>query len=304
MRYRSILVLLTLLVATGSCATSGGDSESSASRSSEAATGENADSVDRYTDLDSTLWVQSGAEREAHVRQAYRLATLRLDQALQSDEWTASLEQEEMGGYEEKPPAVIVDVDETVLDNAAYQARLLERGETFSIETWNDWCREVSAPAVPGALQFAKYAASQDVTVFYVTNRQHAVEDATRENLEKHGFPLSEDRDVILTKGEKDSWGSDKTPRRKTIAEDFRIVLLIGDNLGDFVGETEVSSEARSKKVRKWRERWGKHWITVANPMYGDWESSAYDYDHGLDRSEKIEQKLDALEPRREGDDG
>lgn len=246
--------------------------------------------------LDAALWMQSSAEYEANVRQAYAAARGQLDEALETPEWTASIEQEEAGNYREKPPAVVVDVDETMLDNSAYEARLLNRGETFDIETWNAWCREVQAPPVPGAVEFAKAAAERDITVFYVTNRQHAVEEATRKNLQKHGFPVSEERDVILTKNEREGWGSDKTPRRELIAEDFRILLLVGDNLGDFVGGTEVAPAERSAMVETYGDRWGRKWIALPNPTYGDWESGTFDHDHGLERRKKLRRKLDALE--------
>lgn len=298
------LVLATALWIPG-CASSGEcpcpDSEQAAATQqsqSERAGGETSgDSMRRPVPaLDAALWMQSSAEYEANVRQAYAAARGQLDEALETPDWTASLEQEEAGNYREKPPAVVVDVDETMLDNSAYEARLLNRGETFDIETWNAWCREVQAPPVPGAVEFAKAAAERDITVFYVTNRQHAVEEATRKNLEKHGFPVSEERDVILTKNEREGWGSDKTPRRKVIAEDFRILLLVGDNLGDFVGGTEVAPAERSAMAEKYRNRWGRTWIALPNPTYGDWESGTFDHDHGLDRREKLRRKLDALE--------
>jgi acid phosphatase len=107
---------------------------------------------------------------------------------------------------------------------------------------------------------------------------------------------MAEDRDVLLTKKEKESWGSDKTPRRRLIAEDFRIVLMIGDNLGDFLGETEVEAAKRRAKVAAHPDRWGKSWIVLPNPVYGDWEATTFGYDWSLERQERIKRKLNALE--------
>jgi len=242
--------------------------------------------------------MQSSAEYGANVRQTYALAQMRLEEALETPGWTASNEQRRAGGYREKPPAIVIDLDETVLDNSAYRARLLRNDETFEIETWNAWCREADAPAIPGSIEFLKAADRAGVTVFYVTNREHAVEEATRENLRTLGAPLTEERDVILTKNERDGWGSDKSPRRRAVAEEFRILLLVGDNLGDFVGGTEAAPSKRSAMVEKWKGRWGKQWIALPNPSYGDWESGTYEYDHGLEREEKLRRKLDALETR------
>ena len=252
-------------------------------------------------DLSGTLWIQSSAEYRALALQIYATAKLRLDQALEKPGWTASPEQSKSGDYQKKPPAVIVDVDETVLDNSAYQVRLIKKGEAFSSETWNAWCREESAPAVPGAVAFANYADEQGVTVFYVTNRDHVVEEATADNLKAVGFPVATDRDVVLTKNEKENWGSDKTPRRKHVAEEFRILLLVGDNLGDFTGETEVSSEQRNQKVEAYADRWGKSWLVLPNPVYGDWESTSFDYDWSLDHRKQRRRKLDTLDSRESG---
>ncbi|MFB6240663.1 MAG: HAD family acid phosphatase, partial [Gemmatimonadota bacterium] len=107
-------------------------------------------------DLDATLWTQVSAEYRGASIQAYRTARRQLVKALDDTTWTAALEQEEP--YGGKPPAVILDVDETVLDNSAYQARLIRRGEGFGSESWDRWVREARAPAVPGALRFAQYA--------------------------------------------------------------------------------------------------------------------------------------------------
>jgi acid phosphatase len=36
------------------------------------------------------------------------------------------------------PPALIVDIDETMLDNSPYQARLVRDGKSFDDASWND----------------------------------------------------------------------------------------------------------------------------------------------------------------------
>ncbi len=114
--------------------------------------------------LDSTLWLQTAVEAEGLARQAYALATLRLEQALADPRWTAALEQ--AGEASHLPPAVILDVDETVLDNSAFEARALQRGEAFDLSRWKEWVRSEQAQPVPGALEFCRYAAERGVAWF------------------------------------------------------------------------------------------------------------------------------------------
>lgn len=250
--------------------------------------------------LNATLWQQTSAEYQAVALQTYRAAADKLDDALADKTWVAAVEQT-AAEAKGKPPAIILDVDETVLDNSAYQARLIKSGETYDTATWNAWCDEAQAGAVPGALALTKKAADKGVTVFYVTNRDHSVEEATRQNLAKLGFPLADDTDTILTKHEKEGWGSDKTPRRELVAKNYRIVMLFGDNLGDFVAKSAAQGapQARVDAAMNYEKRWGTSWFMLPNPMYGYWESAPYDYDYGISAEQKGQKKLDALDTAR-----
>jgi 5'-nucleotidase (lipoprotein e(P4) family) len=221
--------------------------------------------------LNAVLWVQSALEYEAAALQAYRLASLQLDRALKRPSWTAALEQ--TGNVDGLPPAVIVDVDETVLDNSYYQARMIRDGTRFSEVTWNAWVEEQRATAIPGAVEFTQQAAARGVTVFYVTNRTHAEERATRANLAALGFPLAATVDAVLTRGEQPEWKtSAKGTRRAQVAQQFRILLLVGDDLGDFVNDVSGAPEQRRVRAEAYRDRWGVQWIMLANPTYGSWE--------------------------------
>src|SRR5512139_58366 len=136
---------------------------------------------------DSVVWFRTSVEYRAVTTQSYRLATLMLDRALADRTWTAALEQ--AGDYGSKPTAVILDVDETVLDNSESEERNVREGTTYSEAGWAAWCNERKATPIPGALEFTRAAAAKGVTVFYVTNRDRALEQATRDNLAKYGFP-------------------------------------------------------------------------------------------------------------------
>ncbi len=246
--------------------------------------------------LDATLWQQTAAEHNAAASSIYHAAADNLKKAVADKSWVAAVEQTPADA-KAKPPAIILDVDETVLDNSPYEARLIKTGGSFNPKTWNAWCNEAQADAIPGALALTQQAAKDGVTVFYVTNRDHALEDATRKNLAKLGFPLAEGKDVILTEHEQDGWTSDKTSRRKVIANNYRIIMLFGDNLGDFVAKADAQGTpaARAKVAQSYSKRWGTSWYMLPNPMYGYWEAAPYGYNYGASAAQKAKSKLDAL---------
>lgn len=247
--------------------------------------------------LHATLWTQTATEYHALALQTYATATAALDAALADSSWSADVAQLQAGGFEALPPAVILDVDETVLDNAAYQARLIRDGGAYSSDTWKAWVDEEAATAVPGALAFTRAADSLGVAVIYVTNRRADEEEATRRNLDALGFPLADDFDAIIARGETPEFEpSDKGPRRAVVAERFRIVQQIGDNLGDFISDVDTSPEARLALVEPYEGWWGERWFVLPNPQYGSWESSLFDHDYGLTREEQLRRKIDALD--------
>ena len=129
---------------------------------------------------------------------------------------------------------------------------------------------------IPGALEFTRAAAAKGVTVFYVTNRDRALEQATRDNLAKFGFPLDPSRDTVLTRAERPEWtSSDKSSRRSVVAQDFRILLLVGDDFGDFVQGARGTLAARKALDEANAAMWGVKWIALPNPMYGSWKTAA-----------------------------
>jgi 5'-nucleotidase (lipoprotein e(P4) family) len=227
--------------------------------------------VRAHENLNAVNWMQTSLEYEASALQAYRLAQLRLDTALADRTWTAAIEQ--TGDPSALPPAVIVDIDETVLDNSYYQARMIRDGTAFAAASWDSWVMEARATAIPGAREFAQYAVKRGITVFYVTNRTANTEEATRRNLEAEQFPLATGLDTVLARGERPEWNaSAKGPRRAHIARDFRILMLIGDDLGDFVVDAAGTPQERQERARPYADWWGQRWIMLPNPTYGSWE--------------------------------
>ncbi|HUF18968.1 MAG TPA: 5'-nucleotidase, lipoprotein e(P4) family [Thermoanaerobaculia bacterium] len=250
---------------------------------------------DTHEQLHAVLWVQTAAEYRALALQAFNLAAQMMDHALADRSWSAATEQ--TGNFASLPPAVIVDVDETVLDNSAYQARLVRSGQSFSSATWTRWVEEEQATATPGALEFALAAQRKGVTVFYVTNRKAIEKEQTRRNLQKLGFPMSPQTDVILVRGERPEWSaSDKTPRRSHIASSYRILLQIGDNIGDFIADESASIEERFASTERYRAWWGTRWIMLPNPAYGHWEAAALDHRYDRPDAEQLRIKRGRLD--------
>lgn len=246
--------------------------------------------------LYATLWVQTSAEYRAAAWQAYAAARESLHRALADPAWTAAVEQEGRD-YAGLPPAVVLDVDETVLDNSPFQARMILEGGTFDPRAWTAWVDEAAAPPVPGAREFLRLADSLGVAVFYVTNRDDEHEAATRRNLEAVGLPLDPGIDTVLARGEREGWTSDKSSRREAVAERYRVVLLVGDDFNDFVA-ARLPRADRDGLVERYRDRWGERWIVLPNPNYGSWEGALYP-PGDLSEDEEARLRLEALEDRR-----
>jgi acid phosphatase len=255
-----------------------------------------------HDQLYAVLWQQRSAEYRAACLQAFATARHQLDLALENPRWTACLEQTNADEFTQLPPAVVVDVDETILDNSAFAARQIQAGAVqFDAVAWRTWVHEQQATPIPGALPFLLRARQLGVRIFYVTNRkadgQGSTEETdTRANLRRFGFPLDEGdgEDLVLCAGEH----GDKATRRALVCQSHRVVLLVGDNLGDFAPGTElrkadqlpsglaaeaaVVERARNALVHDFAEHWGTRWILVPNPVYGGWESVLLPQDGGL----------------------
>ena len=243
----------------------------------------------------ATLWTQRSVEFKGNALTVYVLGRIRLDQALADPKWTAA-PIEQKGDFANLPPAIVLDVDETVLDNSLYHVWMMKNGKTFSTKTWNEFCDAQVSRAIPGAVEFTKYAESKGVKVFYVTNRGVEVEKSTRENMEKLGFPMGGNVDTFLMQNEKPDWGSAKGTRRTVIAKDYRILLSFGDNFGDFDDRYRTSEADRLKAFDENKERWGREWLVIANPTYGSFDTAPFGHDFKKSREEQRKAKWDVLD--------
>ncbi len=242
--------------------------------------------------LNALLWQKSSAEYEVLARQSFAVARQNLDQAMTDPGWTAALAQS--GPYAHLPPAIVLDLDETVLDNTPYEERIVRVDGEFGRDGFQAWCEEASAPAVPGAQEFLRYADGRGVAVFYVSARSEAQRACTLANLERIGLPLHQGSDRLLLRATRG-----KNGHRAHIARDFRILLLVGDSLEDFVEGSKATPEQRRQLARSHADRWGKQWIMLPNPIYGHWEAAWFDFDYGMPRSEKLTRKLRGLQATR-----
>lgn len=241
-----------------------------------------------HTILNATLYVQSSAEYRAAAIGTFAAATRALDEALADRARVGATE--ETNEDPSQPPAIVVDVDETVLDNTPFEARVIRAGKTYDSAMWKAWTAEGAAPAIPGAAEFLAHAKSHGVTVFYVTNRDEDEREGTFRNLQNLGFPVTPETLLLRQNGV-----SDKSPRRKQVADRYRLLLLVGDDLNDFANARSATWQQRDDIIRYMQSWWGTRWFMIPNPMYGSWENAAIG--SGGTPEERVQKKIQVLKP-------
>ena len=258
-------------------------------------------SANGHEDLDATLWVRFAAEYKAITRQTFVAATSQLVLAISSNDWSAIPNSNSttgpsiLEGKPVRPVCVIMDVDETVLDNSAYQQELILNNSSFTGESWARFVNAKVSPAVPGAKSFVDTCRRLGVTVFFVTNRDFSLEPATRENLISEGIMRPSDPDLILSKNERPEWTSGKSVRRDSIAATFRVIMLIGDDLNDFLFVKKSNLQQRSELAEQYKDYWGQRWFMLPNPDYGSWEMAVTSGSKNSTAAEKTRQKMKTL---------
>jgi len=242
--------------------------------------------ADNEYQVSAVLFMQKAAEFRALAYQAFNIARMQLDADFDKKN-VKKLPKAERKMIR----AVVVDVDETVLDNSPHQAELIKNRMPFTGSIWTAWVNRRQAKAIPGAVEFLKYANSKGVRVFYVSNRNEAEKQGTIDNLKAVGFPDVSGETVLVRATE-----AGKEARRQSISAKHRIVLLMGDNLNDLSNVFERKSvDERYAEVDKTRELFGRKYIVLPNAMYGDWESAIYEYGR-LSEVEKTAKRANALE--------
>ena len=273
--------------------------------------------------LYATLWMQHSAEYRAAALQAFEAARAQLKTATRCGTAEAGQLQQSKGAcgakspWAKRPAAIIFDLDETLLDNSAYQAFQIKHRELYEDARWETWVKSEEALAIAGAVDFVKDA-SKAARIYYVTNREcrkpiDQVKDElklradcpqlldTMSRMEKLGFPKAKDRSAFYLKGMYADLQSKEAIRQK-IATKHRIAMLVGDNLKDFVESQAVYADNEAKLA----PLWGKRWFIIPNPAYGSWpDALSADIDQELGKTcrklaTKKEQDYCAYGPRYE----
>lgn len=213
----------------------------------------------------ASLWQSRAAEYHALCIQAYHSARLSLDAQLANP-------------MDQRPKAIITDIDETVLNNSAEDLAAALSGKGYNLKDWQEWTSKAKADTIYGALNFFTYAASKGVEVFYVTNRELAEKEGTMQNLKKFGFPFVDEQHLILKNS-----GSSKEERRQAIQKKYDVLMYCGDNMGDFSALFDHKSESeRLDNLKKTYDLYGTKFIVLPNPSYGDWLGAMRDYNYHL----------------------
>jgi 5'-nucleotidase (lipoprotein e(P4) family) len=238
--------------------------------------------------IGAVLYQQKAAEYRALSYQAFNVARWQLDADLDKKNVKKLLKADR-----QMPRAIVVDIDETVLDNSPSNAYTAKNNLPFNVKDWCAWGEMRKAKPIPGAVEFLNYAVSKGVKIFYISNRDEIQKQATIDNLRTVGFKDASTDNVWLRQNPAEST---KEPRRLAVAAKYRIVLLMGDNLDDFSNAFERKSIGdRFAEVEKHRELFGKRFIVLPNAMYGSWESAIYNYER-LSEDQKAERRLTSLE--------
>jgi 5'-nucleotidase (lipoprotein e(P4) family) len=227
--------------------------------------------------INAVLYQQTAAEYKALCYQAFNIGILRLKKDISFDSIV-------------KPRAVVVDIDETMLDNSPYEAKCINENTSYP-EFWHEWINQANAKAVPGALDFVYHADSLGYSIFYVTNRKVKYLDQTIRNLRERGFPQVDESHLMMRTDE-----SSKESRRQKILENYHISLLVGDNIHDFTNLFEGKSiSQRSEITDSLKQEFGKRFIVLPNAMYGSWDPVLFLEDKDLTKEKKDLIRLENL---------
>ncbi len=215
----------------------------------------------REYQLGAYLWFQHSAEYKALTYQAYNIAREKVERDLEDKH--------------NKKRAVILDIDETVLDNSVGGAYEIKNKIAWDSVNFARWVKLKKAAAIPAALDFIKFLQQRQVEVFYISNRKVAMFDDTYINLVEQGFPVKKENLLLMVDTHS------KEPRRLSVEKNYHIILLVGDNLIDFHKDFDKSPLSRRDALTgQMKAEFGSRYIILPNPLYGDWENAlGYDKD-------------------------
>jgi 5'-nucleotidase (lipoprotein e(P4) family) len=193
-------------------------------------------------------WIRQSIEYRALCEQLFRQTTVAILRKVKTEKNSDNL-------------AVVVDLDETVLDNSLYQVERWKAGLSFTQDSWSEWVNREEAGLVPGAKEFLKAVRKKGVRVVFVSNRMNKNLEPTRRNL--LALEVLAPNDLFLLRLDKDDV---KEVRRREVNEGkarmkkvgpLNVIGYVGDQMGDF-----PSGQAKE---------FGKTSFLLPNPMYGKW---------------------------------
>jgi acid phosphatase len=211
-------------------------------------------------------YVRDSAEYATLTRMVYSLAAQAVERA------AAEHEQEHDG----RLLAVVLDIDETALDNSVYQLERAAYRLPFSGASWEAWVRRRAAGAVPGAVEFVRAARARGARVAWISNRDDgpASFEATRANLHAWGLWSDGDR-LCLQHGDEDRSKAQRRGElraggggRCSFGAPARVAAYVGDQLGDFPRDDEPGAEALRESD------FGCRYFLLPDPMYGGWTNA------------------------------
>lgn len=223
-------------------------------------------------------WVQQSGEYEALAIQAY------------NDAKQAYIQSRVPRGMKK---AVIVDLDETVLNNSAYAGWQVQHNQQFTGESWNRWVNAKEAKAIPGSKAFINYVNTHGGTVFYVSNRSVKNLAPTMENMKALGYT-----GVVPSRFYLKTDSSNKQARFDQIKKlGYDVVVYMGDNLNDFGAATyHKDNQQRRDFVQTNSKLFGSKFFVLPNPTYGDWVPGLANGYYGLDNIQKVKVHADSIQ--------
>jgi acid phosphatase len=196
--------------------------------------------------------------------------------------WTAALEQFERTGIDSLPPAIILDLDDTIISTVLYRGYLLQNNKTHDRDNWNKFIQYEKAPLLPGVIDFFKETSRLGIKIIIISNRiclptrqdTCPIKTQTLSMLRKAGLIF--DQDDLLFRNQQPDWGMEKSSRREFLAKRYRILLIIGDDIADMIPEM-LNTPATSRKLytKQYQALWGERWFILPNPVYGSWRQIA-----------------------------
>ncbi|MGQ2996813.1 5'-nucleotidase, lipoprotein e(P4) family [Variovorax sp.] len=213
--------------------------------------------------IGAVAWKQTAAEYRALYHQGFNVARMHVE---------AALKKRRPG---DKPLAVVTDMDDTILLPLAYWGYLINEGQDFFDDPkWDAWIPKNQIVPSPGSQEFLRFCRENGVEVFYVTSREQGERtyEYAMEHLKVLGAPYADKEHLTVLRD-----SSNKQPRQEQIAQQFDVVVYLGDNLNDFRRKYYVKNvDQRIQAMEADREQFGRKYVLFPNPTDGHWMAAIF----------------------------